>query len=216
MTGVARDWPLFDLRVRTPILEIRLPTDDDLPRLVDQIVEGVHDPATMPFSIEWTDLASPQRERGSLQWWWGQRAEWSPGKWTFTGAVFVDGNPIGVQDLGAENFAALRTVQSGSWLGLRHQGRGIGKEMRAAALHLAFEGLGAVEAHSGAWHDNSQSLGVSKALGYEQNGESLALRRGRPERQIRLRLTRERWERSRRDDIEITGLEPCLELFGAG
>ena len=215
MTGVARDWPLFNVRVRTPILEIRLPTDDDLPRLVDEIVAGVHDPATMPFTKEWTDVASPLRERESLQWWWRQRAEWSPGKWVFTGAVFVEGNPIGVQDLGAESFADLRTVETGSWLGQRHQGRGIGKEMRSAVLHLAFAGLGAVEALSGAWHDNPHSLGVSKALGYEQNGESLALRRGRPERQIRLRLTRDRWEATRRDDIDMEGLEPCLELFGA-
>ena len=216
MTGVARDWPLFGVRVRTPILEIRLPTDDDLPGLVDEIVAGVHDPAIMPFTKEWTDVASPLRERESLQWWWRQRAEWKPGKWIFTGPVFVGGNPIGVQDVGAESFAALRTVETGSWLGLRHQGRGIGKEMRSAVLHLAFAGLGAVEAYSGAWHDNPHSLGVSKALGYEQNGESLALRRGVPERQIRLRLTRDRWEASRRGDIEVEGLDPCLELFGAG
>ncbi len=216
MTGVARDWPLFDIRICTPRLEIRLPTDDDLPGLVDEIVAGVHSTATMPFTKEWTDVRSPLRERESLQWWWRQRAEWSARKWIFTGAVFVDGKPVGVQDVGAENFAALRAVETGSWIGLRHQGHGIGKEMRAAILHLAFAGLGAIEAGSGAWHDNAHSLGVSRALGYERNGESLALRRGRPERQIRLRLTRDTWESARRDDIEIEGLEPCLELFGAG
>jgi RimJ/RimL family protein N-acetyltransferase len=216
MTGLTRDWPIFGVKVRTPRLEIRMPTDDDLSGLIDEIVAGVHDPATMPFLLEWTDVPSPARERQSLQWWWRQRAEWSPEKWSFAGAVFVDGAAVGVQDLGAEKFAALRTVQTGSWIGLRHQGRGIGVEMRAAILHLAFEGLGAVEAYSGAWHDNFTSLGVSRAFGYEHNGEALALRRGRPERQIRLRLTREAWERSRRDDIEIEGLEPCLELFGAG
>ena len=215
MTGVARDWPLFNIRVRTPRLEIRLPTDDDLPGLIDEIVAGIHDPATMPFTKEWTDVASPLRERESLQWWWRQRAEWTPAKWVFTGAVFLDGVPIGVQDMGAENFAALRTFETGSWIGLRHQGSGIGKEMRAAVLHLGFAGLGAVEAYSGAWHDNSHSLGVSRALGYEHNGQTLALRRGRPELQIKLRLTRASWEETRRDDIVIEGLGPCLELFGA-
>jgi RimJ/RimL family protein N-acetyltransferase len=215
VSGVDSHWPLFRIRVRTPSLEIRLPTDDDLPGLVEEIVAGVHDPATMPFIQEWTDVPSPQRERDSLQWWWRQRAEWNPSKWMFTGAVFVGGRPVGVQDLGAENFATVRTVQTGSWIGLRHQGRGIGKEMRSAALHLAFVGLGAVEAHSGAWHDNAQSLGVSRALGYENNGEFLGLRRGQAERQIRLRLTRERFLEAGREDIEIEGLEPCLELFGA-
>ena len=35
-------WPLFDLRVRTPTLELRLPTDDDLvaiARLMDGATE---------------------------------------------------------------------------------------------------------------------------------------------------------------------------------
>jgi hypothetical protein len=37
----------------------------------------------------------------------------------------------------------LREFESGSWLGREHQGRGLGKEMREATLHLGFEGLGA-------------------------------------------------------------------------
>jgi RimJ/RimL family protein N-acetyltransferase len=215
VTGLLRSWPLFGVRVRTPRLEIRMPTDDDLPALLDEIVAGVHDPATMPFLKEWTDVPSPLRERESLQWWWRQRAEWTSAKWSFSGAVFVNGSPIGVQDIAGTNFSALRSFQTGSWIGLRHQGRGIGKEMRAAILHLGFEGLGGEEAHSGAWHDNARSLGVSRALGYEPNGQDLVLRRGRPDLQVRLRLTRARWEAARRDDIVIEGLEPCLGLFGA-
>jgi RimJ/RimL family protein N-acetyltransferase len=215
MNDISGYWPLFGLRVVTPMLEIRVPTDSDLLGLIAEIENGIHDPSNMPFSIEWTDTPSPRRERESLQWWWRQRAEWTPARWTFSGAVFVDGRPFGVQDLGAENFAALRTVHTGSWLGMRHQGRGIGKEMRAAILHLAFAGLGAVEATSGAWHDNERSLKVSSALGYVQNGEDLAIRRGRPERQVRLVLSRQSWENHRRDDIAIEGLDPCLEFFGA-
>ncbi len=214
--GAERYWPLFGLRIVTPRLEIRMADDEDLVGLVDEIRAGVHDPSMMPFTIEWTDIPSPRRERESMQWFWRQRAEWSPDKWTFSGAVMVDGRPVGVQDLSAESFASLRSVRTGSWLGLRHQGQGIGKEMRAAILHLAFAGLGAFEATSGAWHDNTRSMKVSEALGYEVNGFDLGLRRGRPERQIRLRLPRQVWERSRRDDIHLVGLEPCLELFGAG
>jgi RimJ/RimL family protein N-acetyltransferase len=214
--GAERYWPLFGLRIVTPRIEIRLPDDDDLVGLVDEIRAGVHDPSTMPFTIGWTDIPSPRRERESMQWFWRQRAEWSQDKWTFSGAVIVDGRPVGVQDLSAESFATLRIVRTGSWLGLRHQGKGIGKEMRAAILHLAFAGLGALEATSGAWHDNTRSMKVSEALGYEVNGSDLGLRRGRPERQIRLRLPRQAWERTRRDDIHLVGLEPCLELFGAG
>src|SRR5688500_16798621 len=69
-------WPLNDLRVRTPHLELRVPTPDDLYVLVDLIRHGIHDPQTMPFSNPWTDMPSPQLERGALQWYWRQRAEW--------------------------------------------------------------------------------------------------------------------------------------------
>jgi RimJ/RimL family protein N-acetyltransferase len=208
-------WPLFGLRIVTPKLEIRLPDDGELASLVEEVVEGVHDPATMPFTTPWTDVPSPRRERESLQWWWQQRAGWTPERWNFAGAVFVDGRPVGVQDLVAENFAKLRTVVTGSWLGLRHQGRGIGKEMRAAILHLAFAGLGAVEAQSLAWHDNASSIRVSEALGYVVNGEQFKMRRDSADLARMFRLTRENWERLRRDDIELVGLEPCLEQFGA-
>jgi RimJ/RimL family protein N-acetyltransferase len=42
--------------------------------------------------------------------------------------------------------------------------------MRAAALHLAFAGLGAREATSEAFADNRASNRVSQTLGYEPNG----------------------------------------------
>ena len=82
------------------------------------------------------------------------------------------GQPVGVQDLGAEHFRAVRSVETGSWLGRAHQGQGLGREMREAILHLAFAGLGAEEALSGAFEDNAASLATSRAVGYEENGEA--------------------------------------------
>ncbi|MGH8981411.1 MAG: GNAT family N-acetyltransferase [Acidimicrobiales bacterium] len=207
-------WPLFDLRITTPRLEIRLPTDEELYLLLEVTDAGVHDPATMPFALPWTDVTAPRRHRESLQWWWSQRARWRPDDWSFTGAVFVDGEPVGVQDMAATTFAARRVVTTGSWIGRAHQGEGIGKEMRAAMLHLAFDGLGAREAHTGAFEDNHSSLGVTRALGYAENGHDVVLRRGRRARQIRFCLEREVWASERRDDITITGLEGCRDMFG--
>jgi len=209
-------WPLFDLKIRTPRLEIRLPTDGELYRLNELADLGVHDPTTMPFEIPWTDAPTPQRHRESLQWWWSARANWKPENWSFTGAVFVDDAPVGVQNLMATNFATLRTVETGSWLGMKHQGLGLGKEMRSAILHLAFEGLGALEALSGGFHDNQASLATAHSLGYVENGDRLVLRRGKPDRMIDLKLDRSTWTSRRREDIEIEGLDACLELFGAG
>ena len=56
----------------------------------------------------------------------------------------MDGRPVGIQDVIAANFPVLRGVDTYSWLGIDHQGQGFGREMRAAVLHLAFDGLGAV------------------------------------------------------------------------
>ena len=114
----------------------------------------------------------------------------------------------------AKDFPALRTVSTGSWLGREYQGRGLGKEMRSAILHLAFAGLGAAEAYSGAFDDNEASLATSRSLGYVENGHELALRRGHPDRVINMRLDRTQWAALGRDDIEIEGLEACLDLFG--
>jgi RimJ/RimL family protein N-acetyltransferase len=125
----------------------------------------------------------------------------------------VEGQVVGVQDINAEHFGTVRSVHTGSWLGRAHHGRGLGKEMRAAILHLAFEGLGALEAHSGAFFDNAPSLATSQSLGYKSNGETLAPRRDGADRLRNVRLDRATWLRRRRDDIEIVGLDGCLDMF---
>jgi len=206
-------WPLFDLVVRTPRLELRLPREEEFADIVALVDGGVHDPGTMPFFVPWTDLAPWQRARATAQWLWGHRANWSPNKWTLTSAAFVDGRPVGMQDVEAEHFGAVRSVETGSWLGRAHQGQGLGREMREAILHLAFAGLGALEALSGAFEDNLASLATSRAVGYSENGEGRGPRREGSDRTVRLRIGRDVWERRRRDDIEIVGLEACLDMF---
>jgi RimJ/RimL family protein N-acetyltransferase len=211
--GPSSFWPVFGLVVRTPRLEWRLPREDEFAAIVAQVDQGVHDPGTMPFFVPWTDLEPAQRARGTAQHLWGHRANWSVDHWTFTGAAFVDGEPVGMQHMEAQHFGAVRSVESGSWLGRAHQGRGLGREMREAMLHLAFEGLGAEEALSGAFEDNAASLATSRAIGYEDNGEARGKRRDGSGRTIRFRLGRGAWESRRRDDIEIVGLDGCLDMF---
>ena len=208
-------WPLFDLVVRTPRLELRLPREEEFADLIELVDHGVHDPETMPFFVPWTDLEPAQRAREIAQWLWGHRANWSPDKWTLTMAVFVDGQPVGMQDVAAENFRAVRSVETGSWLGLAHQGQGLGREMREAILHLAFAGLGAEEALSGAFEDNGASLATSRSVGYQENGEARGRRRDGSARTVRFRIGRDAWETRRRDDIEIVGVDGCLGMFVA-
>jgi len=114
----------------------------------------------------------------------------------------------------AHDFAVLREVATGSWLGLEHQGEGIGTEMRAAVLHLAFAGLGAVSAISGAFSDNGASLGVSRKLGYAADGITREVRRGQAATTQRLRIDARAWRRNQTVPVTIDGLEPCLPMFG--
>ena len=41
-----------------------------------------------------------------------------------------DGVVVGTQGIGGRDFAVLREVHTGSWLGRRYQGQGIGTQMR--------------------------------------------------------------------------------------
>jgi len=210
-----RHWPLFDLVVRTPRLELRYPDDELVVAAADLAIQGVHDAAAMPFGIPWTDAPPGEQERNSLQHYWLTRATWTRDDWKCPLVVLVDGAVAGAQGLHATRFPLAREFETGSWLGREFQGRGIGKEMRAAVLHLGFAGLGAQRATTGAFHDNQPSLHVTAALGYEPNGDALHPRRDGVDRQLKFVMTRARWEERRRDDIEIEGLEPCLEMFGA-
>jgi RimJ/RimL family protein N-acetyltransferase len=206
-------WPLFDLRVRTPRVELRYPDDELVAEAVAVASKGIHDPATMPFGFPWTDAKSPEFERNSLKHWWRHRVDHSADSWNLNFVVLVDDKVVGAQGAIAVKFARLRQAETGSWLGQAFQGQGIGKEMRAAVLHFLFAGLGAERAISGAWHDNASSLGVSRALGYRENGEEYRMRRDEPDRLIHLLMTREEWEPTRRDDIEIVGLEGCIDML---
>jgi RimJ/RimL family protein N-acetyltransferase len=207
-------WPLYDLVVRTPRLELRLPTEDEIVALAGVAAAGVHDPAEMPLT-GWTDQPSPQLERGVLSWHWGKRADWTPTNWNYNPVVVVDGVVVGTQGMSAISFGKLRVVETGSWLGQDVQGQGLGKEMRAAILHLAFDGLGAERAISGYWHDNIASRRVSESLGYEPNGDRWLLRREARTLEVLVKLERAAWEAKRRDDITIEGLtDEVLELFG--
>jgi RimJ/RimL family protein N-acetyltransferase len=206
-------WPLFDLSIRTPRVELRYPDDELVVKAIDLSTKGIHDPGDMPFGMPWTDKPSPLFERNSIQHYWHNRANHKADDWHMPLVVLVDGDPVGVQACQAENFGKTRVAGTGSWLGRAFQGQGIGKEMRAAVLHFLFAGLDAQRCESGAWHDNEPSLGVSRSLGYAENGDTIAMRRDVADRQVRLLLSREEWETRRRDDIEIINLKPCLEFL---
>lgn len=207
-------WPFHRLVLRTPRLELRPDDDESLAELADLTLDGVHPPDRMPFGVEWTDAPREQLGINTLQHHWRMRATLSPQRWTLNFVVRLDGRVVGMQSLGADDFPVLREVTSGSWVGLRHQGDGIGTEMRAAVLLFAFDHLGAVAGRSSAFDDNLASHGVSRKLGYRPDGTFRQVRRGEPAQQTRLLVTPETF---RRPDwaLRAGGVTACLPLLTA-
>lgn len=145
---------------------------------------------------------------------WRGRGTVRPDAWRLYSVVFVDGEPVGQQDLTGNEFDAFGTVESTSWVSSDVRQRGIGTEMRSAILHLAFDGLGAAEAHSEGAVDNVGSNTVSERLGYERNGMAWATHQDKPVLGQRWRLERATWQARRRDDITMSGVAECRTALG--
>jgi RimJ/RimL family protein N-acetyltransferase len=208
------NWPLAGLRLTTPRLELRWPTESDLDELASLAAEGVHDPGVQPFMNGWTDADPAGRAQSTLQFHWRQAGSWVAANWSLNLVVVRDGAVVASQGIGGRDFAILREVSTGSWVGRRHHGQGIGTEMRAAVLHLAFAGLQAEFATSGAFADNAASLAISRKLGYADDGVERFVVRGRPVLSRRLRLDRACWQAHRTIPVEISGLPECQSFFG--
>jgi RimJ/RimL family protein N-acetyltransferase len=211
MTGPA--CPLFGLRVRWRGVDLRPVREDDLHLLASlQPDDYEHDPGAEMFPG--LDLAR-NRERLVHQEYWRSLGTWSPSAWRLDLAVAHEGVIVGVQSLEAIDFPTLRTVDSGSWLVTSVRGRGVGVAMRTAVLGLAFDHLQALAAVSSARSDNGASLGVSRSIGYIDNGVSLT-RSGLGVVELRhMRLTAEDWHASGRAGlVTVDGLEPCRPWFG--
>lgn len=207
-------WPLRDLVLRTPRLELRPDDDPGLFELVEVAYRGVHPPEEMPFATPWTDADPAYLGRGALQYFWSQRAELAPDRWSVHFLVRLDGHVLGVQSLMATDFGVTREIQTGSWLGMSYQRQGIGTEMRAAVLLFAFDHLGAQRARTEAFVDNVASQRVSARLGYHPDGRATLARRGAPADLVRLSLDRAQFVRPAWT-LTATGVSACLGLLGA-
>ena len=159
----------------------------------------------MPFAVPWTDDLD---EESFLDHHRDRLADWRTDDWTLNLIAFVDGQPVGSQSISGERFGERRIVTTGSCLGEAWQGRGLGTEMRAAVLTLAFEGLGAVVARSGAIRGSDASLAVSRKLGYRIVGSHTVAPRGEPVEHDDLELLAHEFVSP--VPVKIEGLDPSL------
>lgn len=169
-------WPPFGLRIQSPRLILRQIRETDFPAYIAAATSGISDSGRSPFISPWDENPPEEMAKNSLSWVWSRRASIGPDQWYLMLGVFLneadgrEGALIGVQDVGAEKWRVLRTVSSGSWMRSDHQGRGLGKEMRAAMLLWAFDHFGAEYAESSAYDWNEPSNRVSQSLGYSRSG----------------------------------------------
>ena len=204
---------LFGLRLRTPRLELRLGTRDELVALARLAEAGVHPSEEMPFFFAWTDdIGTPGWMERFLAFHETKLTSWTPGAWELNLLVWAEGELAGTQGIKATALGVTGTVETGSWLGAGYQRRGYGTEMRTAVLELAFRGLGAERALSGWLEGNEASARVSAKLGYRESGLGEARPRGLPVVEHRVELERGDWQSP--VPVEIAGLESCRDLFG--
>ena len=207
-----RFWPLLDLRVTTGDLVLTPLTEADL----DEVVRVL--PADLEQNPSAPRFGLPgEVHRGVVvhQEYWRSYGTWTVDAWRFHLAVRRNGRLLGLQELEGNDFPMLRTVDTSSWLVTGARGQGLGKAMRRAVLALAFDHLGAEAAITSAWHDNAASLGVSRSLGYRDNGVSSLARDGGVDTLVHLRLTRADWlAAGGAPDVRVEGVEAARPLFG--
>lgn len=209
---LVRLWPAAGVRVRSGDLELRWIDDELLVQLAEAAGRGIHSPDSMPFEHPWTRGTPDEVARSVIAYQWDARSHVSPQRFVLELAVIAEGVPVGVQGLVGNDWAVLRRVQTGSWLSQSHQGRGIGRRMRLLALHLAFEGLDAVEAKTGAFADNPASNAVSRRVGYDEDGSVRVAREGEAVLHHNYLMSRARWAELREAHAAI--LPGGIELEG--
>jgi RimJ/RimL family protein N-acetyltransferase len=204
-------WPLHGIHLRTADLDLRVMTEADLTVLAAALPDDVE---MNPHATRYAALDDRANRRAVLaQGYWRALGMWSPEDWALPFVVRTGGEVVGVQWLEGPDWRSDRTVDSSSWLVGSARGRGLGKQMRAAVLALAFGPLGARTAISSAVVDNSSSLGVSRALGYRDTHRSVLEHSGETLQHVR--LDRARWVASgQAHGVVVDGVTPALPLFG--
>jgi len=214
-TTAAMALPLLNLRITAGPVELRGITDDLIGPLADLAIAGIHEPDFMPFSFPWSIAPAAEMPLNFAQYHWRTRAEFSPKKWSAIFAVSWEGELVGTQGFETQDYLVTRYGETGSWLSRRFQGRGIGTAMRQVICAFAFDHLDAEYVTSAAFADNAASLGVSKKVGYEDQGWIPFDRLGQQARLRRLMLEPADFVRYEHP-LTVSGLEEFRSSIGLG
>lgn len=202
---------LKNLKIKTPRLELRLPTDLEVEALAKVATTGIQEPSEPHFQDENLYKSPDEIKTWLKNFIEKHNKNWSKDNWQLPFGVFYEGHPIGLQTMYARDFPIARGFGCGYWIGLAYQGKGLGTETVQAVLTLGFDGLNAREAYLGAWSDNAASIRIMEKLGFIPNGEYWMARNGNAYKDKRMRLPRENWTKP--NDITFEGIEHYLDMF---
>jgi len=190
-------------------VELRVPDPDELATYADRLAAGGIDDDRSRSTLAWQP-ASPASAASETLAHVAAAATAGPGpEWLLPLFVFVDGEPIGRQDLAsADDFIHLRQASTGSVLLKEHRDRGYGTHSRACVLSIAWR-LGVRRCLTEWRVTNAASARVSAKLGYVDNGitwwwDPLA------EREIELQhayVTGELFRAAWPHPVEVTGVD---------
>ena len=212
MTTAATALPLLALRITAGPVELRGITDELLGPIADLALD-IHDPDFMPFFSSWSLSPPADMPRVVAQYYWGLRASFSPAKWNADFAVFYDGELVGCQGFSTSDYLILRSGETGSWLGRRFQGKGIGTAMRQVICAFLIDHVDAKHITSAAFADNPASLAVSRKTGYTDNGSEPFNRMGKPATLRRIALDPANLIRHKHE-LAVEGLPEFRESIG--
>ena len=213
---LAEVYPPFGLRITCGDLVLRGITDDDLMPLVEVARRGVHarDEEHTPLGFDWPSAPPQYLAINYAKWAWGHRVNFTAKSWILALVVEHQGRVVGVQEGKGENFAATRSVSTGSWLGQEFHGQGIGTAMRRVFCTFLVDHLDAVEVMSSAFTDNEASQKVSTKVGYRELGRRRAFRGTRTGTdEVLFQLTPDTLVRPD-EPLEVVGVEPLRRYLG--
>lgn len=213
------DFLLSDLRLRTPLVELRVSTRRDLDTLIAIQDQGLHDPRVRPFSVAWTDRPREQRVYETMTYWQEAVESWGTPTWAVSFAVIARDRGevvIGQQMLRANDEDRSAPVSTNSWLGREFHNQGYGTHMRAAVLAFAFETLQVPAAASASFVSNPSSWRISEKLGYVEVGRRTLAPRGEPQECMDMQVRRDRFMERQASlglAVEILGDTQARDVF---
>ena len=159
-------FPPLGVRITSGPLELRGISDVEVVALLQVVQDGVHPADRMPFTYPWTQASPEELPLNYFQWWARGLATWSHDAWGLDLCVVWEGEVVGVQGVATRDFLTLHYGETGSWLGQRFQGRGIG-----TAITSVLTGTALREGHSPFLSAATQSaVSVYEKVGYTRVG----------------------------------------------